>query len=55
LIVRCIKIDYTEICDGQLQNLKQIKNINSLLKVKVDGGGNNIVDMAIKQEQTIFN
>jgi hypothetical protein len=52
IFLKCIKIDYTEICDGQLQNLKQIKNINSLLKVKVDGGGNNIVDMAIKQEET---
>jgi len=50
IILKCIEnINYTEIYDGQLQNLKQIKNINSLLKVKVDGGGNNIVDMAIKQ------
>lgn len=50
IILKCIEnINYTEIYDGQLQNLKQIKNINSLLKVKVDGGGNNIIDMAIKQ------
>jgi len=50
IILKCIEnINYIEIYDGQLQNLKQIKNINSLLKVKVDGGGNNIVDMAIKQ------
>lgn len=50
IILKCIEnINYTEIYDGQLQNLKQIKNITSLLKVKVDGGGNNIVDMAIKQ------
>jgi len=50
IILMCIEnINYTEIYDGQLQNLKQIKNINSLLKVRVDGGGNNIVDMAIKQ------
>ena len=49
IILKCIEnINYTEIYDGQLQNLKQIKNINSLLNVKVDGGGNNIVDMAIK-------
>jgi site-specific DNA-methyltransferase (adenine-specific) len=53
IILKCIEnINYTEIYDGQLQNLKQIKNINSLLKVKVDGGGNNIVDMAIKQGTT---
>ncbi len=50
IILKCIEnINYTEIYHGQLQNLKQINNINSLLKIKVDGGGNNIVDMAIKQ------
>jgi len=55
IILKCIEnINYTEIYDGQLQNLKQIKNITSLLKVKVDGGGNNIVDMAIKQGTTRF-
>ena len=55
IILKCIKnINYTEIYDGQLQNLKQIKNINSLLKVKVDGGGNNIVDLVIKQEDTFI-
>jgi hypothetical protein len=54
IILKCIEnINYTEIYDGQLQNLKQIKNINSLLNVKVDGGGNNIVDMAIKQGTTL--
>ena len=54
IILRCIEnINYTEIYDGQLQNLKQITNINSLLKAKVDGGGNNIVDMAIKQGITL--
>jgi hypothetical protein len=54
IVLKCIEnINYTEIFDGQLQNLKQIKNINTLLKVKVDGGGNNIVDMAIKQETSL--
>jgi hypothetical protein len=54
IILKCIEnINYTEIYDGQLQNLKQIKNITSLLKVKVDGGGNNIVDMTIKQGTTL--
>ena len=54
IILKCIEnINYTEIYDGQLQNLKQIKNINSLLKVKVEGGGNNIVDMTIKQGTTL--
>lgn len=54
IILKCIEnVNYTEIYDGQLQNLKQIKNINSLLKVKVDGGGNNIVDMTVKQGDTL--
>jgi len=54
IILKCIEnINYTEIFDGQLQNLKQMKNINSLLKVKVDGGGNNIIDLAIKQGTTL--
>jgi len=53
IILKCIEtLNYTEIYDGQLQNLKQIKNVNALLKVKVDGGGNNIVDMTIKQDST---
>ena len=53
IILKCIEnLNYTEIYDGQLQNLKQIKNITSLLKVKIDGGGNNIVDMSIKQGTT---
>jgi hypothetical protein len=46
-------VNYTELYDGQLQNLKKIKNINSLLKVKVEGGGNNVVDMAMKQGTTL--
>ena len=55
VILKCIEyINYTEIYDGQLQNLKLLKNINNLLKVKVDGGGNNIVDMAIKQDSTFI-
>jgi len=54
IILKCIQnIHYTEIYYGQLQNLKQIKNITSLLNVKVDGGGNNIVDMVIKQGTTL--
>ena len=47
-------VPYTEIYDGQLQNLKQIKNIKNLLKIKVSGGGNNITDMTIKQDNTFI-
>ena len=53
-ILKCIpNINYTEIYEGQLQNLKQIKNIKSLLNLKVDGGGNNIADMTIKHGTTL--
>jgi len=55
IILKCIaNINYTEIYDGQLQNLKLITNINSLFKLKVEGGGNNIVDMAIKHHNTLL-
>ena len=55
IILKCIEnINYTEIYKDTLQNLKQIKNINDLLKVKVNGGGNNIIDMSIKQNNTFI-
>ena len=44
-------INYTEIYDGQLDNLKQIKNINSLLKVKIEGQGGKKVDIVIKHNE----
>jgi hypothetical protein len=49
-----IGLSYTEIYDGQIQNLKKIKNIMNLLKVKVEGGGNNIIDIPIKQVNTLI-
>jgi hypothetical protein len=54
IMTKCMGIDYTEIYDGQLQSLKQVKNIRKLLNIKIDGGGNNIVDMAIKQDSTFI-
>ena len=53
IALKCVNIPYTELYEGQLQNLKKITNINSLLKIKVDGGGNNIADMVIKNGPTI--
>jgi len=54
IMTKCMGIDYTEIYDGQLQSLKQVKNIRKLLNIKIDGGGNNIVDMVIKQDATFI-
>ena len=55
IILKCIEnINYTEIYDGKLQNLKNLKNINSLLNIKIAGGGNNVVDFSIKQETTLI-
>ena len=52
IILKCIEnINYTEIYDGQLDNLKQIKNINSLLKVKIEGQGGKKVDIVIKHNE----
>jgi hypothetical protein len=55
IVLKCIEnTNYNEIYNGQLQNLRKIQNINSLLNVKIDGGGNNIVDMAINDENTLI-
>lgn len=55
IILKCIKdIHYTELIGGQLQHLVPIRNINSLLALNVAGGGNNVVDMSIKQENTLI-
>ena len=52
IILKCMEnINYTEIYDGQLDNLKQIKNINSLLKVKIEGQGGKKVDFIIKYNE----
>ena len=53
IILKCVEhIDYTELYEGQLQVLKKINNINSVLNTKVCGGGNNPVDFSIKQMTT---
>ena len=53
VVLKCIEgISYTYICDGQLQNLIGMKNIIPLMKTKVEGGGNNIIDLAIKYNDT---
>ena len=54
LVLKCISINFTEICEGQLQNLKKLTTFNSLLKIKVEGGGNNIADAVIKQGTTLI-
>ena len=52
IILKCIEnINYTEIYDGQLNNLKQIRNINSLFKVKIEGQGGKKVDIVIKNNE----
>lgn len=53
IALKCVQgLNYSEILEGQLQNLTQVKNINVLLKLAIDGGGNNIVDLTIKQGST---
>lgn len=52
IILKCIEnINYTEIYEGQLQNLKQIENINDLLNKNIIQG-NNIVDFTVKSKST---
>ena len=52
-ISRCLNIDYTEFLDGRLQSLHTIKNINDILKHKINCG-DNTTDMTIKQNNTII-
>ena len=55
IAVKCVQgLNYSEILEGQLQNLIPVKNINVLLKLAIDGGGNNIVDLTIMQGCTII-
>ena len=52
-LVKCL-VPYTTLWCGQLQSLKQIINADSLLNIKVEGGGSNIVDMTLKQDNTLI-
>jgi hypothetical protein len=53
ILLKCIEnINYTGVYDGQLQSLKEINTVNTLLNVKVEGGGNNIADMVLKNGST---
>ena len=53
LISKCLKVEYTNILDGQLQSLKTLNNINILLKQKI-AQGNNPSDITIKQNDKII-
>ena len=53
IVLKCVQnLNYSEILEGQLQNLIQVKNVNSLLDILIEGGGDNIVDLTIKQGST---
>ena len=53
LASKCLKIEYTNILDGQLQSLKSLSNMNILLKQKI-AQGNNPSDITIKQNEKII-
>lgn len=53
ILTKCIPgIDYTEFMEGQLQNLHSVNNINTILNIKIGGGGNNISDISLKLNKT---
>jgi hypothetical protein len=55
IILKCVNgINYNQILDGKLDNLKLLKNINYLLKIKIAGGGDNITDFTIQDKDTII-
>ena len=47
-------LDYTEIYEGQPQNLVPISSFNTYMNVKVNGGGSNIVDFVLKLIDTLY-
>ena len=55
IVLKCIDgLNYTEIYKGKIENCTKINNISSLLNIKIAGGGGNIADIIIKQENNII-
>ena len=53
LICKCLKINYSNIMNGQLQSLKICKNINDILNLSIVSG-NNPSDITIKNNNKII-
>ena len=53
LVSKCIDINYTNILTGQLQSLKNLTNINDILKIRI-AQGNNPSDITIKHDENII-
>lgn len=53
LICKCLKINYSNIMNGQLQSLKICKNINDILNISI-ASGNNPSDITIKNNNKII-
>jgi hypothetical protein len=52
LVMKCIdRLNYTNIMNGDLSSLKQVKNIKTLLKNRIHQGGN-VSDISIKVDTT---
>lgn len=54
ITMKCFNLDYTEICNGQLQNFVPVKNVNILLNENIRLGNNNVDFIVKQQETTIF-
>ena len=48
------KLDYTEIYEGKADYLKAINSFKPFLKLKVNGGGDNLLDFVLKQSDTFI-
>ena len=48
------KLDYTEIYEGKADYLKAINSFKPFLKLKVNGGGDNLLDFVLKQTDTFI-
>ena len=53
IITKCLPIEWNEILEGPLSNLKPIKNIKKVLEKKINQGGNDS-DITIKNGETII-
>ena len=47
-------LEYSQYCIGQLDSIRPIDNVKKILDIKVEGGGNNIVDFILKQGNDIL-
>ena len=55
IMLKCFPgIDYTEMCEGQLQSLRPLLAASRALNARVEGGGNNVADITLRRGATLI-